>query len=213
MDLVNHVKNSIKNACNEKSNIDPAVIALKGETGTHYRHFINNLYNMHNAILLEIAGYDGITACSAVSNNDRGKIFSISNWTAEGIPKHRYILNLIPTIRNAVNIYVDSQYYTIDYDSIFKERVNMYIYHHLHGCYESVIHSLKCTQDTYVYVCNHWNVPFVREGVRRGIRENNITVLFEDEIRLTYDDNNSPAYIAEKTWGNGVYIAVFQKKR
>ena len=39
----------------------------------------------------------------------------------------------------------------------------------------------------------------------------NLKILYEKEIRLTWDDTHTPFDIARNSWWNGIYITILQK--
>jgi hypothetical protein len=212
MELVEKLKNCVKNACREESKIDSSLISITGFPGVHYRHFINNLFSGGTWKMLEIGGHNGITAASAMSNS-KGILYSTSNWSEIGFPKAIYSNNVEPYKKDTLLTEIDSDPWYVDPKTYPK--IDIYIYggyYDPNSNYQAVNYSLECCADSYIYVCHNWNMPPVREGVRRALKELPINVLYEDEIRLTFDDTPSPSYIADKTWSNGVYMAVFTRK-
>ena len=56
-----------------------------------------------------------------------------------------------------------------------------------------------------------WNWQDVRDGTNKSIQKLNLKVLYEKEIRLTWDNSLTPKHIASQTWWNGIYVAILQK--
>lgn len=51
----------------------------------------------------------------------------------------------------------------------------------------------------------------VRDGTMNSIQNLKLKVLYEKEIRLTWDNSHTRQPQARDTWWNGIYIAILQK--
>ena len=61
------------------------------------------------------------------------------------------------------------------------------------------------------YIVDDWNCKEVRDGTERAIKEFKFNVMYQHNIRLTWDDTHTPFNIAETSWWNGIFVAILQK--
>jgi hypothetical protein len=211
MDLVKHLKLSVEKSCKEESRLEKRISSISGIPGRHYRHFMNNIFSISNAVMLDIGCVSGITSASAMCNN-KGVIFTLTNWKETSQPKQsHYILSDMYRQENK-HTTIDIDPWKVD-PNVF-QGVNIFVcdgYCDKENIEKSISYAVQCCNKDFIYICNNWNIPTVREGVSQGVKSCNVTVLYEDSIRLRYDDMFSPYPIAEATWGNGIYMAVFKK--
>lgn len=211
MDLVQHLKLSVKKSCKEESRLEKRICSISGTPGRHYRHFINNIFSMSNAVMLDIGCVNGITSASAMCNN-KGDIVSIANWKETSESKKCHIMLSEMFRGESKHISVDIDPWKVD-PSLF-QGVNIFVcdnYIQKEDIEKSIHFAVKCCDTHFIYICNIWNLPSVREGVSQGVKDCNISVLYEDSIRLRYDGGVSEHQIAQATWGHGIYMAVFKK--
>jgi hypothetical protein len=77
--------------------------------------------------------------------------------------------------------------------------------------YRALSHYYECLDDVFIFIVDDWNWKDVRDGTINSIQNLNLKVLYENEIRLTWDDSHTPQPEASNTWWNGIYVAILQK--
>jgi len=64
----------------------------------------------------------------------------------------------------------------------------------------------------FIFIVDDWNWQDVREGTLNSIKDLNLTVLYEKEIRLTFDNSVTPEPKLSQEWWNGIYVSILQKQ-
>jgi Methyltransferase domain len=207
------VKQSFENAENRHSKITDEIIALDGMTGTMTRHLYNNLLNMEDARYLEIGTWKGSSVCSAMCGN-RADVICIDNWAEFGGPKEEFLANF-QKFRGENNArFFEEDCFAVDISTISKRNIYMYDGNHTdESHYKALLHYYDCLDDVFIFIVDDWNWVDVRYGTKKSIQDLNLTVLYEKEIRLTWDETHTPVPLAQSTWWNGIYVAVLQKSK
>lgn len=84
-------------------------------------------------------------------------------------------------------------------------KIDMYNHH------KALEHFYGCLDDMFIFIVDDWNWQSVRDGTTSCIKSLGFTVLYEKEIRLTWDNSHTPEKLAKTTWHNGIYVALLQK--
>ena len=206
-----HLLNSFQKAEEEVSNITDELIELDGMTGTLTRHFYNNLMSMPDARYLEIGTWKGSSVCSAMCGN-KAKITCIDNWSEFAGPKEEFLANFNKFKGSNDATFIEADCFQVDVSTLPK--FNIYLYdgeHSEDSHYKALTHYYDCLDDTFIFIVDDWNWQAVRDGTFNSLKKLNISVLFEKEIRLTYDDSHTPTVYGKQTWWNGIYVAILQK--
>ena len=77
--------------------------------------------------------------------------------------------------------------------------------------FKALLHYYNCLDDTFIFIVDDWNWEETRNGTVESIEKLNLKVLYEKEIRMTWDNSHTPHPLANNTWWNGIYIAILQK--
>lgn len=210
-ELIEHVKTSFENAELGKSKLTNELLQLDGMTGNKTRHLYNNLLNTQGTRYLEIGTWKGSSVCSAMFGNT-ATVVCIDNWSAFGGPKDEFLVNYnkFKGLNNAT--FIEEDCFTVDISKLPK--FNIYLYD---GCHmqeshtKALIHYYNCLDDTFIYIVDDWNWDFVRNGTFDAFKQLKLEILFEKEIRLTFDNSHTPYPLARDTWHNGIYVAVLRK--
>jgi len=205
------IETAFENAENHISKITDDIIHMEGMTGTKTRHFYNNLLNMEDVRYLEIGSWKGSSICSAIYGN-KTKSICIDNWSEFYGPKDEFLQNLEKYKGENDVLFFESDCYDVDVSSLPK--INFYMYdgnHSIESHYKSLTYFYDCFDDIFVFVVDDWNCPEVRTGTENAIKDLKLDVLYQREIRLTFDNTHSPQPLAKETWWNGMYVAILQK--
>ena len=207
----NLIETSIQNAENGISKITDEIIKMDGMSGRKTRHFYNNLMNTGDARYLEIGTWKGSSVCSAMCGN-KAKVVCIDNWSEFGGPKSEFLVNFEKFKGNNDATFIENDCYNVDVSTLPKFNIYMYDGNHSNEShYKALLHYYSCLDDTFIFIVDDWNWHEVRNGTADSIKKLNLKVLYEKEIRLTWDNSHTPHQQAYDTWWNGIYIAILQK--
>ena len=207
------VKTSFENAENNISKITQDIINIEGMSGTKTRHFYNNLLNTPDARYLEIGTWKGSSVCSAMYGN-KAKVTCIDNWSEFGGPKNDFLVNFEKFKGENDANFIENDCYKIDVSTFSKYNIYMYDGNHTEDShYKALLHYYNCLDDIFIFIVDDWNWKDVRNGTNNAIKKLNLQILYEKEIRLTWDESHTPQQQARDTWWNGMYITVLQKEK
>ena len=205
------IENSLKNAENNISKINDEIIKMQGMSGTKTRHFYNNLLNIEDARYLEIGTWKGSSVCSAMYGN-KAKVICIDNWSEFNGPKEEFLQNFNKFKGENDATFIENDCFNVDVSSLSKFNIYMYDGNHTNEShYKALIHYYNNLDDIFIFIVDDWNWKDVREGTKKSIELLNLKVLYEKEIRLTFDESVTPEPELSQTWWNGIYIAILQK--
>lgn len=206
-----HIETSFENAENYTSKITIDIINMEGMSGTKTRHFYNNLLSIPDARYLEIGTWKGSSVCSAMCGN-KAKVTCIDNWSEFGGPKNEFLMNFEKFKGENEASFIENDCYSVD---VYKlPKINMYMYdgnHTNENHYKALLHYYNCLDDIFIFIVDDWNWKEVRDGTMTSIQKLNLKVLYEKEVRLTWDNSVTPEPELSKNWWNGIYIAILQK--
>ena len=206
------IESSFQLAERQVSKITEDIIGMEGMSGTKTRHFYNNLLNTADARYLEIGTWKGSSVCSAMYGN-KANIVCIDNWSEFGGPKDEFILNFEKFKGKNDARFIESDCFKVDISELSKFNIYMYDGNHSHDShYKALLHYYDCLDDVFIFLVDDWNWKAVRNATRKSIQDLNLTILYEQEIRLTWDNSHTSQPQAKETWWNGIYVAILQKK-
>ena len=206
-----HIEKSLENAEKNISKITNDIINIKGMSGIKTRHFYNNLLNIEDARYLEIGTWKGSSVCSAMYGN-KATVICIDNWSEFGGPKQEFIQNFTKFKGENKAYFIENDCFNVDIKKLPKFNIYMYDGNHTNEShYKALIHYYNSLDDTFIFIVDDWNWKDVREGTINSIKKLNLKVLYEKEIRLTWDESVTPEPALSQTWWNGIYIAILQK--
>lgn len=212
---INHINKCFDNVNNNITKLTNDIFELSGMSGKKTRIFYNNLLNVDIKLnYLEIGVFMGSTFISALYNNKNINAYAIDNFG-------QYSAGSGVFINNISKYLINNEKYTIIqqdcFDTISKtitDKIDIYLYdagHSYDDHRRSLLHYLPIMNDIFIFIVDDWNYEDVRCGTLDGIKESNVTVLFEKEIRLTYDNTTTPEPLLSEDYWNGLYIAVLKK--
>jgi len=205
------IENAFDNAENNISKITNDIIMMEGMSGTKTRHFYNNLLNIEDARYLEIGTWKGSSVCSAMCGN-KAKVTCIDNWSEFGGPKDEFLVNFEKFKGENDANFIEDDCYKVDVSSLSKFNIYMYDGNHSNEShYKALLHYYDCLDDIFIFIVDDWNWIDVRDGTMNSIRKLNLKILYEKEIRLTWDNSVTPEPELSQNWWNGIYIAILQK--
>ena len=205
------IETAFQNAENNISKITNDIINMEGMSGTKTRHFYNNLLNTEDARYLEIGTWKGSSVCSAMCGN-KSTVTCIDNWSEFGGPKSEFLVNFEKFKGENNATFIENDCFKVDVTTLQKFNIYMYDGNHTNQShYNALLHYYNCLDDIFIFIVDDWNWHDVREGTINSINKLNLKVLYEKEIRLTWDNSVTPEPELSKNWWNGIYVAILQK--
>jgi len=205
------IEKAFDNAERGVSKITDGILSMDGMSGTKTRHFYNNLLDTHDARYLEIGIWKGSSVCSAMCGN-KAKVVCIDNWSEFGGPKDEFLIHFERYKGENDARFIEKDCYQVDISTL--PTFNIYMYdgnHSDESHYRALVHYLDRLDDVFIFIVDDWNWQDVRDGTKRSIEKLHLTILYEKEIRLTWDNSHTPLSEAKDTWWNGIYVAILQK--
>jgi hypothetical protein len=207
-----HIQNSFEKAINKESKITEEIKNIDGMTGLLTRHFYNNLLNMPDARYLEIGTWKGSSVCSAMCGN-KANVICIDNWSQFDGPKEEFLSNFKKFKGDNIASFIEDDCFNVNISQLPTFNIYMYDGEHSNSShYKALCHYLNCMDNMFIYVVDDWNWADVRNGTKNAIEALNLKVLYDREIRMTWDEYHTPMDIARQTWWNGIYVAILQKQ-
>jgi hypothetical protein len=214
MNYITHVKDSIEKAEKLESKLSEEVINIDGMVGLKTRHFYNNLLSMEHSKYLEIGCLLGASTCAAMYNNN-AFIVCIDNFSEFGNNKDKLLDNINKYKGINKVIFIEDDCFNINLNN--SPKFNIYLYdgnHSYESQYKALTYYYDFLEDIFILIIDDWNwTSTVEKGTRNAIKDLNLTILYEKEIKLTNDGSTTPLDIAKNTWWNGISIAVLSKTK
>jgi hypothetical protein len=213
LELKQHVINAFEKADRNESKITDEILNMEGMSGKKTRHFYNNLLNKEDARYLEIGTWKGSSVCSAMCGN-KAKVICIDNWSEFGGPKNEFLINFNKYKGENEASFIEEDCYKVNITELSK--INIYMYdgnHTKDSHYNALVHYYNCLDTIFIFIVDDWNWKDVRDGTCEALKQLNLTILYENEIRTTNDDTHPEwGSEAQTQWHNGIYVAILQKK-
>lgn len=205
------IEKSFANAELGNSKITNGILSIQGMSGTKTRHFYNSLLSVDGMRYLEIGTWKGSSVCSAMCGNNN-TVVCIDNWSEFGGPKEEFLTNFNQFKGDNDARFIEDDCYNIDISTLPKFNIYMYDGNHTEDShYRALKYYYECLDDVFIYIVDDWNCKEVRDGTERAIKELKFNVMYQHNIRLTWDDTHTPFNIAETSWWNGIFVAILQK--
>ena len=208
---IQHIERCLSNANKYESKLSTDILRMDGMSGLKTRHFYNNMLSISDARYLEIGTWKGSSVCSAMFENN-AKVTCIDNWSLFKGPKSEFIINLNKYKGTNQVEFIEQDCFTVDVATL--QKFNIYLYdgdHSVESQYKALTYYINCLDDIFILMVDDWNWKNVRDGTHKAIKDLNLKVEYQKEIRLTRNNKHTPKYIARRSWWNGIYIAVLSK--
>jgi predicted O-methyltransferase YrrM len=212
MEIVEHVKECIKNAENNISKINDDIIRYEGMTGTKTRHFYNNICSLPNANYLEIGTWYGSSAISALYQNNINATL-IDNWSQFN-GKRSILESALQRFNTESTVkIIEKNCWEVDRDIL--PEFDIYMYDGAHSYtdqYRAISYYNKVLKPNCIVMIDDWNWSDVRKGTLDAFSDLGIDFLFRHEIILPEKDlMTERSHHGKHTWWNGIGIFVLNK--
>ncbi len=190
--IINHVKESIKNAFFNNSKLPESILLMEGMSGNKTRHLYNNLCSINNKTYLEIGTWKGSSFISAMYKNPI-KGYSIDNWKEFGGPKDEFYDNLKKELSNETVIIIDKDCWTIDKNDV-PDLIDIYLFdgnHTYEDHKKAITYYYKFLSKYSIIIIDDWLCDWadVKKGTMDGLNEiTNLKVHAKIEIPLVNTD-------------------------
>ena len=205
------IDTAFKCAENNTSKLPEEILNMYGMTGKYTRHFYNNLLDIDDARYLEIGTWKGSSVCSAMYGN-KATVVCIDNFSEFENQRDEFLINFEKYKGQNNATFIEKDCFKIDVSTL--PQFNIYMYdgnHSVESHYKALVHYYNCLDNTFIYIVDDWNWEDVRTGTFNAIKDLNLSILYEKEVRLTSDNSHTPHPEASNTWWNGIYIAILRK--
>jgi len=97
-------------------------------------------------------------------------------------------------------MFLECDCFTLNIRELPKFNIYMYDGNHTEDShYKALNHYYNCLDDIFIFIVDDWDWEKVRKGTKRAIDSLNLTILYEKEKRLCYDDS-ATSYIKVYIW-------------
>ena len=211
------LKKSLEKAQALDSKIPLWIKNLEGLSGKKYRYLLNNLIEIFpDPKYLEIGSWLGSTACSAMYQNSLS-ITCIDNWseTFKDIRNQSDIFskNIRKSSNKNINFkIIEKDFRKINYSMIGK--FNIFFFdgpHHMIDHYDAIKLVQPSLFKKFILIIDDWNWRQVRLGTLKAIKDLNLKVIANLEIRTSQDDLRPIVDSKTSEWHNGYSFFIICK--
>jgi len=177
------------------------------------RALLNNLGALATHVM-DIGCHKGASMCMMLyGNNNIKSATAIDSWASDETNEDKaYPQFIANTMRfksegAELNVIV-SDCWDVQMDSI-PNKIDLYSYdagHSLTDQYKALEYYLPTLADEFIYCCDDFGWPEVKEGTHKAIDDLGLEVLFEREFITNHDYDND-------SWWDGYYCALLKKKQ
>jgi hypothetical protein len=210
--LINHVKNAISNAYNNRSKLANDILSIEGFSGNKTRHLYNNICNLDNATYLEVGTWKGSSFISAMYKNPGIYGISIDNWSDFRGPMSEFHDNINKFIeKNNIKLF-NKNSWDITQDDI-NTPIDIFMYdgeHNYDAQKKAITHYHKFFSKYVIIMIDDWTCDWVdvKKGTMDGISEMNLKIHFSQEIPLV---NTETHHTGGDTFWNGCGVFICEK--
>ena len=211
--FVAHLELAFILAQQNHSKLNVELCHADGLSGIKTRHFYNNLCGINGVRNLHVSSWNPGLVCSSLCAQQSLTLTCISNFTNCDIRFKMAFQNQFNKYKNNANaVLLDTDYLKLDTTNLGKFNIYSYDGDHSPDSHVAALtHFYPVLDDIFIYVVEHWNWDFVRNGTFKSINDLKLNVIWGRDIRLTTDNTHTPINMAKETWWNGIGAFVLQK--
>jgi hypothetical protein len=179
-------------------------LSIEGMSSKKVRNLLNKCVSYPNSKYLEIGVWNGSTLYSALCGNNPEYVVAIDNFSEFNGQKQKFLDNMLDI--NVPFEFIDQDCFNVD-KSQFKDKFNVYFYD---GKHQDIDQEMALTyyydvmEDTFIYICDDYNWPYVQSGTKSGIEKCNLKILEQQTLLCDKCGDTD-------SWWNGIWIALLQK--
>jgi len=213
-ELIDHTKQSIENAYNNKSKLSQEVLLMEGMSGDKTRHLYNNICNLSETNYVEVGTWKGSSFISALYNNTTTKGTSIDNWSEFNGPSNEFYANVLTHLKNTISnvTIINKDCWAITENDI-KIPIDIFMYDGAHT-YEDQKKAITYYSSYFskyvIIIIDDWLADWsdVRKGTLDGILAAKLIVHYSNEIPLV---NTTTYHTGGNTFWNGCGVFVCER--
>ena len=208
-----HVKNAFQRADNQESKLKPDLLGIEGMCGEKTRHLLNNLCDFDECKYIEIHTLAAASLCSAMYGNKLSAT-AFENWSRFGGPTEPFYEDIKACTGAAPPTIVQKAFSGVDINTLQTCNVFYYgNYHRNQSEYQAIKYFAPLFEPYTLLVIEDWNRNKVREGVRNALSELGLKLVYDSEVILPPEGvHGMPRHKGAKTWWNGIFLALVEKK-
>lgn len=215
--FIKQINDAFKKTDSGISKLSECIFNIEGMSGKKTRMFYNNLLEMDKEInYLEMGIYLGSTFISSMYKNLNVKGYAFDSFGNYSRGIHPFLENLNTYLTNNESYVVTTEncFTTPINTNISQTKFQVFLYdagHSKEDHKNALLFYLPIMDDIFIYIIDDWNYDDVRNGTIESLKEANVTIVYEKEIRLTNDGTTTPEPLLSEGYWNGLYIAVLRK--
>tara|TARA_B100000519_G_C14070414_1_gene356512 strand:- start:56 stop:700 length:645 start_codon:yes stop_codon:yes gene_type:complete len=191
-DYSQHIQTCLDKVDKGECRLNKKALDLKGMSDSNLRTLLNFLLELPNVKYLEVGTWRGATLYSATYKNNPTYIHAIDNFcqfSCDGVgPDRKQILDFKVFIEGLFEggeneyckfDFTDSDCFNVDKSRI-QQPINVYFYdagHTAEDQYKALDYFYDVLEDEFIYICDDWSHPEVREGTNRAIKDTNLQTI------------------------------------
>ncbi len=212
-----NIEFAFENALSGRTQLNEKILQMEGLSGRKFRIFLNNLIKVFSKPkYLEIGSWLGSTLCSASFKN-KLEVTCIDNWSQNFLlnvnPKEEFKKNVKENITSNVKISViEENFRKVKFSN--SDNFNIFFYdgpHHYEDHYDAIKLVLPALSKKFILIVDDWNWSQVRKGTLNAIKDTNINIISQLDIRTTKDDSSSLITGKYSEWHQGCSFFVLNK--
>jgi len=214
-DYVKGCQNSIRLAVElNRRNVSKEIMNVPGMSAAKNRIMLNHLVSYPKARYLEVGVYAGSTFVAALAGNKPEYACAIDNFSQFDANEKLF--------KNNTDRFVDAKFDLFNRDcfdltkaqkaKLKKNRINMFMYdgpHKEEDHVKAITEYYDVLDDVFILIVDDWNLPQVRTGTFRGLKQKNLKVWWQINLEADTADGTKDL----KGWWNGVWVAVISKRK
>lgn len=203
--MIDHIQHSLSTV-DENTKLNKHALQMRGFSSFKVRNFLNKLLEMPDSRYLEIGVWHGATFYSALFGNSPKYALAIDNFSqfegSENIFKE-----------NLRDVGVPFEFINSDsfmtQDKLKSKKFNIYFYDGCHkeeSQFKAIEYYYDNMDDEFIYLCDDWNSIEVRNGTRRAIEANKLSIIKEWNLPAHYNGDL-------QNWWNGLWVSILRKNK
>ena len=212
--LIQPMRAAFEDAMAMRGRLREDAFRIEGFSGRKFRLFMNNLiHEVPAARYLEIGLYHGASFCPALFKNDVIAL-GIDNWTEFGGNRTVFDRNLaVYKFEHTDVTIVEQDFRQVDYTRFGAFNIMFYDGSHAErDQYDGVYLTRLAMDEKYILIVDDWNWAHVRNGTYQALRDANIRIDYQIELRTSFGGEELPVVHGRKSeWHNGCFIAAVSK--
>lgn len=203
--LIDHIQHSLSTV-DQNTKLNQHALQMSGMSSFKVRNFLNKLLEMPDSRYLEIGVWRGATFYSALLGNSPKYAVAIDNFSQFEGSENIFQENLKDVGVPFEFINSDS---FMTQDKLQSKKFNIYFYDGCHkeeSQFKAIEYYYDNMDDEFIYLCDDWNGIEVRNGTRRAIEANKLSIIKEWDLPANYNGDL-------QNWWNGLWVSILRKNK